>query len=256
MFVMSKLNISCLEMSNSSAESVENFDDTSILLHRDDSELILLVDPDQESLSVVVEDSSAGWPVSVKVASSQESVSLLEEEMVVNELLLNSGVHTFERVESSLEVTFEGVASGDNLSHDLVSLNLGDSWTKRVVSQVSSNSNSSGLDHSAVFLGEFSVLNAVGGHVRSVFGFRAVLVVVGNALVEELVELGVSVVRSSVDSDTGVLVLDTREDASLESNALRARLVFVLFPNFLGQALFELRFAFWGEESFKVNEFF
>jgi len=88
-----------------------------------------------------------------------------------------------------------------------------------------------------------------------VFGFRAVLVVVGNALVEELVELGVSIVRSSVDSNTGVLVLDTREDASLESNALRARLVFVLFPNFLGQALFELRFAFWGEESFKVNEF-
>ena len=76
MFVMSKLNISCLEMSNSSAESVENFDDTSILLHGDDSELILLVDPDQESLSIVVEDSSAGWPVSVKVASSQESVSL------------------------------------------------------------------------------------------------------------------------------------------------------------------------------------
>jgi len=73
---MSKLNISCLEMSNSSAESVENFDDTRILLHRDDSELILLVNPDKECLGVVVEDSSAGWPVSVEVASFQESVSL------------------------------------------------------------------------------------------------------------------------------------------------------------------------------------
>ena len=73
---MSKLNISSLEVSNSSAESVENRDDTGILLHGNDSELILLVDPDQEGFGVVVEDSSAGWPVSVKVASSQESVSL------------------------------------------------------------------------------------------------------------------------------------------------------------------------------------
>ena len=76
MTIVSKLDVSGLEVSNSSAESIENFDDSSILLHGDDSELILLVDPDQESLSVVVEDSSAGWPVSVEVASSQESVSL------------------------------------------------------------------------------------------------------------------------------------------------------------------------------------
>ena len=172
---------------------------------------------------------------------------LLEEEMVVNELLLNSGVHAFERVESSLEVTFEGIASGDNLSHDLVSLLLGDSWTKRVVSQVSSNSNSSGLDHSTVFLGEFSVLDAVRGHVRSVFGFRAVLVVVGNALVEELVELSVSVVRSSVDSDTGVLVLDTREDASFESNTVLVLLILVFLPNILGEALAKCGFAVSGE---------
>ena len=76
MIVMSKLDISCLEMSNSSAESVKDLDDTGVLLHGDDSELILLVNPDQESLGVVVEDSSSGRPVSVEVASSQESVSL------------------------------------------------------------------------------------------------------------------------------------------------------------------------------------
>ena len=76
MVVVSKLDISCLEVSNSSAESVENWDDTGVLLHGNDSELILLVDPDQEGLVVVVEDSSAGWPVSVEVASSQESISL------------------------------------------------------------------------------------------------------------------------------------------------------------------------------------
>ena len=76
MLVMSKLNISCLEMSNSSAESVKDLDDTGVLLHGDDSELILLVNPDQEGLGVVVENSSSGRPVSVEDASSQESVSL------------------------------------------------------------------------------------------------------------------------------------------------------------------------------------
>jgi len=65
-----------LDVGSSSAKSVEDFEDTSSLLHGDDSELILLIDPDEESLGVVVEDTSAGWPVSVKVASLQESVSL------------------------------------------------------------------------------------------------------------------------------------------------------------------------------------
>ena len=76
MVVVGECDISGLEVLNSSAESVEDFDDTSILLHGDDSELILLVDPDQEGLVVVVEDTSAGWPVSVEVACLEESVSL------------------------------------------------------------------------------------------------------------------------------------------------------------------------------------
>ena len=62
--------------SASSAKSVENFLDVGIVLHGDDSELIFLVDPDEEGLGSVVEDTSAGWPVSVEVASSQESVTL------------------------------------------------------------------------------------------------------------------------------------------------------------------------------------
>ena len=65
-----------LDVSSSSAESVEDLKDTSTWLHGNDSELILLIDPDEESLGIVVEDTSAGWPVSVKVASLKESISL------------------------------------------------------------------------------------------------------------------------------------------------------------------------------------
>lgn len=65
-----------LDGGGGSAESVEDFLDASSLLHGDDSELIFFVDPDEERLGVVVEDSSTGWPVSVQVASFKESVSL------------------------------------------------------------------------------------------------------------------------------------------------------------------------------------
>ena len=49
--------------------------DIGSVLHGDDSKLILLVNPDEESLGVVVENTSAGGPVSVGVASLEESVS-------------------------------------------------------------------------------------------------------------------------------------------------------------------------------------
>jgi hypothetical protein len=52
-------------MINSSAKSIKDFNNTSILLHWNDSELIFFVDPNQESLGVVMEDTSTCWPISV-----------------------------------------------------------------------------------------------------------------------------------------------------------------------------------------------
>ena len=65
-----------LDVSSGSAESVEDLEDTSSLLHGDDSELILLIAPDVESLTLVHEDTSSRWPVSVEVAGLKESVTL------------------------------------------------------------------------------------------------------------------------------------------------------------------------------------
>jgi len=65
-------------MVHGSAESLEDSSNVSSLLHGDNSQLVLLVDPDQESLGVVVENTSSRWPVSVEIASLQESVTLLE----------------------------------------------------------------------------------------------------------------------------------------------------------------------------------
>ena len=87
MFVVRKLNYG-FNMLSSSAESLEDACDVSTWLHRNDTKLILLVNPHQESLIFVMEDTSTSWPVSVETTGLQESVSLLEQEVVSNQLCL------------------------------------------------------------------------------------------------------------------------------------------------------------------------
>ena len=68
MIIMSKLALG-LDVSGSSGESLEDFLDTSTLLHGDNSELILLIDPHEEGLGIIVEDTTATGPVTVQVES-------------------------------------------------------------------------------------------------------------------------------------------------------------------------------------------
>ena len=50
--------------------------------------MVFFVDPDKESLVVVVEDASSSWPVSVEATCFEESVAFFEEEVVLDELFL------------------------------------------------------------------------------------------------------------------------------------------------------------------------
>ena len=68
-------------------KSSENSSDVSTILHRDNSELILFIYPNKESLVMVMEDSSALWPVSIQTASIKESIAFFEKEMIFNELI-------------------------------------------------------------------------------------------------------------------------------------------------------------------------
>jgi len=85
MLIMGKITYG-LNVSACSAESIENFGNASSRLHGNDSQLIFLVDPDQECLSIIMENASTRWPISVKIACSQESISLFEKEMIINQL--------------------------------------------------------------------------------------------------------------------------------------------------------------------------
>ena len=142
--------------------------------------------------------------------------------MVFDQLLLGSSLHSLEWVEGTFEISLEGIASLNNLVHDLKSLVLGDTWAEWVASKVSSNSDSGRFDHSGISLLELGVLDALGVHLGGVGGTWSMTVIVFDDLVEELGELSVGIVRSGIKSDSGVEVLDTREDAGLESDTLSA----------------------------------
>jgi len=96
-----------LDFGGGSRESLEDLSDVRTGLHGDDSQLIFFVDPDEESLVVVVEDSSAFGPFSFQAGRLKVLVTLLEQEVVVNQRLLVLGTHRCKGVIFSLEITFE-----------------------------------------------------------------------------------------------------------------------------------------------------
>jgi 16S rRNA G966 N2-methylase RsmD len=85
-FIEGELN-HLLDVFAGSAKSVKDCLDVSAWLHGNYSQLILFVDPDQESLVIVVENASSVRPVSIKADCFKESVTLLEKEVIINKLL-------------------------------------------------------------------------------------------------------------------------------------------------------------------------
>ena len=71
-----------------------------------------------------MEDATAVGPVAVQTAGLEEAITLLEKEMVSNELLLVLRTHRGKRVERALEITIEAVACLNDSLHDLVTVTI------------------------------------------------------------------------------------------------------------------------------------
>ena len=90
---------------DAAGEALEDALDVAALLHGDDPELVLLVDPDEEGLVGVVEDAPALGPVALHARHLQVGVARHEEEVVVHQLLAHLLVHPRQRVVVAGEVT-------------------------------------------------------------------------------------------------------------------------------------------------------
>ena len=69
------------------SETSEHAKHVTALLHRDDAQMVSLVEPVDEGLALVVENTAAFWPVRVVPAGRLHAVLATEQEVVVNEAL-------------------------------------------------------------------------------------------------------------------------------------------------------------------------
>ena len=98
--------------------------------------------------------------------------------MIGNKLLLLLCRHGSKRVEGTSKLSFETVAGLNNFLFNLISLFLGDAGSKRVSCQVTANSDTSGFDHSSIFLREWRALKFGMIHITDVassFGMTMIL---------------------------------------------------------------------------------
>merc|ERR1719327_2217361 len=115
---------------DATGKAIKDSPDISSHLHGDDTELILLVDPGEEGLVLVVEDAATLGPVALHAGDLQVRVAGHEKEVVVYKLLSYFLVHTSERIVTSCEVILK---VGESLLHEVLNSNpllLGDSRGK------------------------------------------------------------------------------------------------------------------------------
>merc|ERR1712038_1713069 len=127
---------------DTSCKSLKDTLDISTLLHGDDSELILLVDPDEEGLGIIVEDTSALRPVSLHTSNSKVSVSRDEEKVVINKLLSDLLIHASQGVVFTSKITREGSGGIFHKVLNSKTLFLGDSGRKTESIDGATNSDS------------------------------------------------------------------------------------------------------------------
>jgi len=205
-----------LDSLDASGQSSEDSLDVTALLHGDDSELILLVDPDQEGLGVVVENATALGPVTLHTGHLQVGVTGHEEEMVIDQLLADLLVHASQSVVVAGQVAGE---LGEGALHQVLNadaLLLGDSG-----GQTESLDGATHTDPDRV---DWDFWEDVSGdlgdvHVRGVCEVSWESVVLADERVEDIGEVEVGVLISGVDAAVLVVELDGASNGLAQGEA-------------------------------------
>ena len=116
------------------------------LLHGDDSELVLLIDPSEESLLLVVIDPPALRPVPLHASHLEVGISGHEEEVVIHQLLADLLAHAGEGEVSAGQVPAQ---VGEGLLHQVLhveSLLLGDAGAQTEPVDAAADPDPGGVD--------------------------------------------------------------------------------------------------------------
>jgi len=220
---------------DSSGETTEDSLDIATLLHGDDAELILLVDPDEEGLGIVVVDAAALGPVALHAGNSQVAITRHEEEVIVDQLLADLLVHAGERVVGAGEVTGHlGESLGDNLLNTDALL-LGDSGGETESIDGTTDANTGGVDGD---IGVDVSLNLLNIHVRGVLGIGGDSMVLLDDSIKDIGEILVGIPVTGVDAAVLVVELNSAGNGLGEGEAGGlGDDVLVFVPSLLGHVL-------------------
>jgi len=192
-----------LDSLDASGETLEDTLDVTALLHGNDTELILLVDPDKESFVLVVENTTALGPVTLHTSDLQVGVTRHEEEVVVDELLADGLIHTSQGVVVTSQISFQ---LGESVLHEGLNINtllLGDAGGKTESLDGTADTDSAGVNWDI----GFNVGGDFGGiHVRGVLEISTKTMVFADEGVENISEVNVRIFVTSID--TAMLVIE------------------------------------------------
>lgn len=198
-----------LNVVDGSGQATEDLAQVTSHLHGNDAQVILLVAPNQEGLGVIVVDTTSGGPVAAGVGGLQETVSLLEQEVVVDQLLLHGLLHASQGVELALQLTLQTGQGGGDLGLHLLVLGLRQAGVEGVSLHGAAATHAGGDDVIAS-----GVQVAEHGHITKVLGgvlvglLEATMVVLDDG-VEQLREGGVRLRIGGIDADSGIVILQT-----------------------------------------------
>jgi len=183
------------------AEPAEDFLDVSTLLHTDNTEMILLINPDQEALLIVMPDTTGIRPVTCHTSAAQQGRhGLVKQEVISNELILLSVCHLREGIVLALEFS---IKTSEHFSGDLLNLTTftagAEGWQAKTTDATTST-DTAGEDVVGV---EFSVLESFPVEVSLVLGIRAIsTMTLINYGVHEVLEDLVALLITSDTSDS------------------------------------------------------
>jgi len=165
-----------------------------IFLHRNDSEMVFFVDPDQKVFLVVVPDTSGIGPVSGHTSGGKKWRNrLVKEEVISNQLLLRGVGHFIKGEVLAFKIAVESIKSAKRDALNLSSLSSRAPWRKSISSDGSAGSDSDGENVVGIkgLLHDEAVgkvgLVRIGGLVSTVSGFDDLVEKLGKGFVRVLV---------------------------------------------------------------------
>lgn len=196
-----------LNVVDGSGQATEHLTQVSAHLHRDDAQVVLLVAPHQEGLGVIVVDTTARGPEAASIGGLQETVSLLEQEVIVDQLLLHGLLHAGQGVEVALQLTIQSRQGAGDLALHLLVLGLSQAGVEGVSLHGAAATHAGGDDELAS-----GVQVSEDGHIAKVLGgvlvglLESTMVVLDDGI-EQLGEGGVGLSIGSIDTDSRIVVL-------------------------------------------------